>query len=150
MSEDLDKSFAERREAGLALVEEILSPEARHFMDNHKASGGFCSEISEIAVQNVFAQLWTRPGLDRRSRSLLTLGILTGLRSREELQVHFSIALKNGLSVTEIEEIVYHATAYAGFPASNVAREAAGAALIQAGLISAAPSFDPSVNEITD
>lgn len=148
MSDNQDKNFAEHREAGLAVIEEILSPEARIFMDNHKASGGFCSEISEIAIHNVFAQLWARPGLDRRSRSLLTLGMLTGLRSRDELQVHFAIALKNGLSVTEIEEIVYHATAYAGFPAANVARAAAGAALVQAGIVATTGSFDPATNDV--
>lgn len=135
------KTLAERREAGLDVVSKILSPQTAEFMDGHVDKGGFCSEISEIAIENVFAQLWARPGLDLRARSLLTLGILIGQRSRDELRVHFGIGLRNGLTVEEIEEIVYHSVGYAGFPASNIARETAAAALAAAGVIEPLPDW---------
>ena len=128
------RSYAERREDGLKAIDEMLSPEFRAFMENHADNGGFCSEISEIAIDNIFGQLWSRPGLDRRARSILTIGILIGQRFANELQEHFSIALKHDVTVEEIEEIIYHASGYAGFPASNVARKAAIAALKEAGL----------------
>jgi 4-carboxymuconolactone decarboxylase len=65
--------------------------------------------------------------LDRRSRSLVTLGALIALRASEELKFHFPIALRNGLTIDEIDEVIYHMTGYAGYPAAanarNVARE---------------------------
>ncbi|WAJ44116.1 carboxymuconolactone decarboxylase family protein [Mycobacterium sp. Aquia_216] len=89
--------------------------------------GGFADELGELSLDHVFGALWTRPGLDRRSRSLVTLGALIALRATEELRLHFPIALRNGLTIDEIEEVIYHMTGYAGYPAattaSNVARD---------------------------
>jgi 4-carboxymuconolactone decarboxylase len=99
------------------------------------SSPNFCMEMTDIAMDNVFARLWVRPGLDLRARSLLTLGILIALRAYEELEVHFPIALKNGCTIEEIEEVIYHSTAYAGFPAANLARRAAVRTLRKEGKI---------------
>ena len=72
---------------------------------------GVAGELMELGLDHVFGALWTRPGLDRRSRSLVTLGAL--------------IALRNGLSIEEIEEVIYHMTGYAGYPAAATARNVA-------------------------
>jgi 4-carboxymuconolactone decarboxylase len=88
-------------------------------------SPDFCREIAEISMDSVFGKLWLREGLDLRARSLVTLGILIALHARDELRVHFPIALKNGCTLEELEEVIYHSTAYAGFPAANIARRAA-------------------------
>jgi len=88
-------------------------------------SPDFCAEIAEISMDNVFAKLWVRDGLDLRARSLVTLGILIALHAYDEIKVHVPIALKNGCTLKELEEVIYHSTAYAGFPAANVARRAA-------------------------
>jgi 4-carboxymuconolactone decarboxylase len=87
--------------------------------------GGVAGELGELSLEHVFGALWTRPGLDRRSRSLVTLGALIALRATDELKFHFPIALRNGLSVKEIEEVIYHLTGYAGFPAANAASRVA-------------------------
>lgn len=63
--------------------------------------------------------MWVRPGLDRRSRSLVTLGILIAIQSSDEPRLHVAAALRNGLTRTELEEVVYHAACYAGFPAAG-------------------------------
>lgn len=84
--------------------------------------GGFADELADLSFDHVFGSLWTRPGLDRRSRSLVTLGALIALRATEELKFHFPIALRNGLTLKEIEEVVYHMAGYAGFPAASTAR----------------------------
>jgi 4-carboxymuconolactone decarboxylase len=105
-----------------ALVADMLSPEVAEAMANAGNSTEFGAYLGKLALDNVFGQLWTRPGLDRRSRSLLTLGILIALRATEELQFHIPAALRNGLTRTELEEIIYHASAYAGFPAAASAR----------------------------
>ncbi|BBZ42781.1 hypothetical protein MPRM_00620 [Mycobacterium parmense] len=87
--------------------------------------GGFAEELGDMTIDHVFGALWTRPGLDRRSRSLVTLGALVALRAGEELKFHFPIALRNGLSVEEVEEVIYHLAAYAGYPAAASARKIA-------------------------
>lgn len=83
---------------------------------------GFAGELGELSLDNVFGALWSRPGLDRRSRSILTIGILIALGATEELKVHFPIALLNGVTREELEEIVYHSAGYAGYPAASTAR----------------------------
>jgi 4-carboxymuconolactone decarboxylase len=91
--------------------------------------------MTELSMDNVFSKLWLREGLDLRGRSLLTLGILIGMRAYEKLTVHFPIAVKNGCTLEELNEVIYHATAYAGFPAANNARVAAVRSLRMEGLI---------------
>lgn len=99
------------------------------------ASPNFAAEMGRLAFDNVFASLWVRPGLDLRARSLVTLGILIALRAEDELKVHFPIALANGCTLQELEEVIYHATAYAGFPAANCARAVATDSFRKQGLI---------------
>jgi 4-carboxymuconolactone decarboxylase len=84
--------------------------------------GGFADELAELSIDHVFGALWTRPGLDRRSRSLVTLGALIALRATDELNIHFSVALRNGLTQDELSEVVYHVAGYAGYPAATAAR----------------------------
>lgn len=91
--------------------------------------GGIADELGDLGLDHVFGAIWNRPGLDRRSRSLVTLGALIALRATEELKFHFQIALRNGLSITEIEEVIYHMTGYAGYPAAATARKVAREAL---------------------
>lgn len=91
--------------------------------------GSFGDELGDLAMSYVFGALWARPGLDRRSRSLITLGALIALRATDELKFHFPIAVQNGIDIAELEEVIYHLTAYAGFPAATAARNVATAAL---------------------
>jgi 4-carboxymuconolactone decarboxylase len=109
------------REKGIRLVREMI-PAAAADVEGGMPAGAFAGELSELSLVNVFGRLWTREGLDRRSRSLVTLGILIALGSTEELKIHFSIARQNGLTREELEEVIYHATGYIGFPAANTAR----------------------------
>jgi 4-carboxymuconolactone decarboxylase len=124
----------EERTAAGELLASFGSVAMKRMIDEG-ATTTFGNEIGQLAMENVFARLWLRPGLDRRSRSLLTLGILIALQAHAELKVHVLIALKNGLSVEELEEVIYHATGYAGFPAAYGARVAAVEALRMEGII---------------
>jgi 4-carboxymuconolactone decarboxylase len=92
------------------------------------SGGGFGSAMMELAVDFVFGSIWT-PGLDRKQRSLVTLGILIALRRTEEFKNHVQVGLRNGLTVGEIEEALIQATAYAGFPAAYAASNAAAEVL---------------------
>jgi 4-carboxymuconolactone decarboxylase len=90
---------------------------------------GFAPELMNIGIESVFGRLWTREGLSRRDRSLVTLGILIALRSTDELAYHFKIGRTNGLTDDEVAEVIYHASGYAGFPAAATAKNVAVKAL---------------------
>jgi 4-carboxymuconolactone decarboxylase len=113
--------MSQTRTEGLDVFEEMMPGIVPDNMESLR-DGSFADEMFELSLDHVFGSLWTRPGLDRRSRSLVTLGALIALRADEELKFHFPIALRNGLTVEELEEVVYHLTGYAGFPAANTAR----------------------------
>lgn len=127
--------MTDQREQALKLVGEMTSPEVAAALANAATSREFGAFIGELALRNVFAEVWARPGLDRRSRSLVTLGILIALRAFDELEAHCLIAIRNGLTVRELEEVIYQASAYAGFPAAHAARNVALKTLLQAKII---------------
>ena len=113
--------MTDARTDGLAVFKDLLPG----LIPDHVTSmrdDGFAGELGELSLDHVFGALWTRPGQDRRSRSLVTLGALIALRAGEELKFHFPIALRNGLTTEELEEVVYHLTGYVGFPAATLAR----------------------------
>jgi 4-carboxymuconolactone decarboxylase len=122
-------------ESGLRVAAEILGPEASGALAGSLTSSSFGAQRGALALKYVMSELWCRPGLDRRGRSLVTLGILIALRQTEELKIHAVAAVRNGCTVQEVEEAIYHATAYAGFPAANHAALVAGEALRAGGLI---------------
>ena len=108
--------------AAKTIVAGMISPQVAVAMANAEESSEFGAYLGKLALDYVFGQLWTRPGLDRRTRSLITLGILIALRATEELAVHIPAAMRNGVTKEEIEEVIYHSSAYAGFPAASSAR----------------------------
>lgn len=116
------------REQGFQVFRELL-PGVLPDGDVEITEGSFGSEMLPLVMDNVFGRLWTRDGLGRRDRSLVTLGILIALHATDELKIHVQIARNNGLTEDEIAEVVYHSTAYAGFPAANAALRVAGEAL---------------------
>ncbi len=121
--------MANLREDGLQVFREMLPgvlPDG-----DVDFGGGFAPELMDIGIENIFGRLWTREGLSRRDRSLVTLGILITLRATEELKAHFRIARQNGLTDDELAEVIYHASGYAGFPAAATAKNVAVEALFK-------------------
>lgn len=119
---------------GLAVMREMLGSEAAEAMQESIAAGGFGSPLAALAVDYAFADVWARDGLDRRSRSLVTIAILIAQRQPSELRNHVRIGLANGLSPREIEEALIQAAPYVGFPAVATAMSAIIDALRDAGL----------------
>jgi 4-carboxymuconolactone decarboxylase len=118
MNQDLfDKGMAVRREV---LGAEYVDASIRN-------ADGFTREMQELVTQYCWGDIWNRPGLDRRSRSLLNLAMLTALNRPHELKLHVRGALNNGLSREEIKEVFLQAAIYCGVPAAldsfRVARE---------------------------
>jgi 4-carboxymuconolactone decarboxylase len=130
-----DDMSGDRTEKGISLAGKMMGEGVAAQMKAGLESSRFGAGLSKLALEHVFNGVWARPGLDLRSRSLVTLGILIALRQSEELKVHVMAAIRNGCTVYEIEEVLYHATAYAGFPAAVLATGAAKEVLREEGLI---------------
>ena len=89
----------------------------------------FTTDFQDLITRYAWGDVWSRPGLDRRTRSMLTLALLTALGHEDELALHVRAALANGVTQVEIGEVLLHAAVYAGVPAANRAFAAAQAAL---------------------
>jgi 4-carboxymuconolactone decarboxylase len=81
----------------------------------------FTAPFQEFITRYAWGEVWNRPGLDRRQRSMITLAALTAVRAEGELELHVRAALRNGLTPEEIREVLLHTAVYAGVPAANAA-----------------------------
>jgi len=98
-------------------------------------SDDFMMAFQDAVTDLAWGYSWSRPGLDRRSRLILTLGILAGLGRHQELGIYAQGAVRNGISVDEIKEILIHVTSYCGTPAGRQAFLAVHAALVESGAL---------------
>jgi 4-carboxymuconolactone decarboxylase len=89
----------------------------------------FTHDFQDFITRTAWGEVWTRPGLDRRTRSCLTLALLTALGRTEEIPMHVRGALRNGVTADEIGEVLLHSAVYAGVPAANTAFRVAQEAL---------------------
>jgi 4-carboxymuconolactone decarboxylase len=78
-------------------------------------------DFQQLITEYAWGTVWTRPGLDRRTRSLITITALVALGHHEELALHLRGALRNGVGVEEIKETLLHSAVYCGVPAANTA-----------------------------
>ncbi|WP_433755254.1 4-carboxymuconolactone decarboxylase [Nocardia sp. CA-135398] len=81
----------------------------------------FTRPFQEYITEAAWGAIWTRDGLDRRTRSCVTLAVLTALGRHEEIAMHVRAAITNGLTAAEIAEVLLHTSVYAGVPAANAA-----------------------------
>ena len=109
----------ERYDRGLEIRREVLGAE---YVDAAIASADELSRpLQELVTEYCWGEVWGRPGLPRKTRSLLNIGILTALNRPHELQLHTAGALRNGCSESEIVEVVLQTAIYCGVPAAVVA-----------------------------
>ena len=106
--------------------------------DEHvdRALGGaseYAAPFQAYLTRIAWGEVWARPGLDRRTRSCLTLALLTALRAEGEIPMHVRAAIRHGVTPEEIREVVIHAALYAGIPAGNAAFKLAEATLREMG-----------------
>jgi 4-carboxymuconolactone decarboxylase len=99
-------------------------------------SGTFGAAISGYAIDQAFGEIWDRPGLDRKSRSMVTMALMVAQRQPHEFAIHMRIGLNNGLTVDEIEEVLIQTLPYVGFPAVSTALSAAIDVIKERGLAS--------------
>jgi 4-carboxymuconolactone decarboxylase len=120
-------------DVGMETRREVLGDE--HVDRATATAGGFGAPWQEFITRYAWGGVWSRPGLDRRTRSAITLAALISMRAENEVGMHVRAALRNGLTVEEINEIFIHTAVYAGVPASNSALAIARQVLREEGAI---------------
>jgi len=110
--------MSDRYERGLQTRREVLGDE--HVDRMIAGTTPFDAEFQRGITETVWADLWSDPRLDRKTRSLVTIAILAALRS-EELEIHLRASLNTGVADEELAEVLRHVAVYAGVPAANSA-----------------------------
>jgi 4-carboxymuconolactone decarboxylase len=119
----------ERREAGMRVRRSVLGDE--HVKRAEAAKDDFDADFQDLITRYAWGEIWTRPGLPRHTRSLLTIGLMVALNRGEELRLHIRAAANNGVTAAEIREVLLHCAVYCGVPAANAAFHAAKEVLDQ-------------------
>ena len=122
-------------EAGLATRKAVLG--AEHVERSLAQVSEFSRPIQELVTEYCWGAVWNRPGLERRTRSLVNLAMLTALGRNHELGVHVKGALTNGVTVEEIQEVLIQAAIYVGVPAALESFRVAEQVISEIGEISA-------------
>jgi 4-carboxymuconolactone decarboxylase len=104
-------------EDGMRIRREILGDE--HVDDAIARTTDDTAAFQDLITRYAWGEIWARPGLDRRTRSAITLMALIALNREQELAMHIRAALRNGLSREEIGEVLLHSAIYCGVPAAN-------------------------------
>ncbi len=107
---------SEQYDAGMRARREVLGD--AHVDRSLAAAADVTQPLQDLVVEYGWGAIWTRPGLDRKTRSLLNIGMLTALNRPHELEVHLKGALNNGCSREEIVEVVLQTAVYCGLPAA--------------------------------
>jgi len=121
----------ERSVQGLAVRREVLGD--AHVDKAVAATTPFTADFQSFITRYAWGDIWSRPGLSRAERSMITLTALAVLRQDEELAMHLRAALRNGLSPDQIKEVLLQVAVYAGVPAANRAFAIAARVLAEAG-----------------
>lgn len=107
---------SERFEQGLEIRRQVLGND--HVARSLDQTSAFGRPVQELVTEIAWGDIWSRPGLDHRTRSLLNLAMLTALNRMHEFAVHVRGAVRNGCTVAEIQETLLQTVAYCGAPAA--------------------------------
>jgi 4-carboxymuconolactone decarboxylase len=131
------RSDDERRDDGFGVRRAVLGD--AHVDRAVAGTTDFTEPFQDFITRTAWGDVWSRPGLDRRTRSIITLTALTAIRAEGELAMHVRAAITNGLTPDEIGEVLLHTAIYAGVPAANAAFKIANETLRELGLPEAQP-----------
>ena len=121
---------AQRAERGMKVRREVLGDE--HVDRAVAATTPFTEPFQDLITRYAWGEIWSRPGLSRPERSLVTLAVLAALQHEQELAMHVKAALRNGLTPGQIQEVLLQVAVYAGVPVGNRAYPIAQRALAEA------------------
>jgi len=109
----------ERRERGMKARREVLGDE---YVDrSQKSATPLTRDFQDLITRYAWGEIWTRPGLDRRTRSCITVAMTVALNRPDELALHLRGALRNGVTVDELREVLLQTAVYCGVPAAHTA-----------------------------
>ncbi|MFC5724733.1 carboxymuconolactone decarboxylase family protein [Streptomyces gamaensis] len=103
------------RASGDAVRREVLGDE---YVDGVSDTWAGAAQMQDLVVRFAWGTVWSRPGFDRTTRSLLTVAVLTALNRKHELELHIGGALRNGCTVDDLVEVALHCAVYCGMPAA--------------------------------
>ena len=106
-------------EKGMALRRAVLGD--KHVDQAEAKKNEVTEEFQEFITRYAWGEIWTRPGLDRKTRSCITLAMMVALHRKDEFKLHFRASFNNGLTKDEIKEVLLQSAIYAGVPAANAA-----------------------------
>jgi 4-carboxymuconolactone decarboxylase len=112
-----------RYEQGMKVRREVLGD--AHVDRSLKNRDAFNEEFQDLITRYAWGEIWSRPGLPRQTRSMITLAMMVALNRGEEFRMHVRAALNNGVTREEIKEVLLQAAVYCGVPAANSAFHAA-------------------------
>ena len=116
-------------EAGLAVRRRVLGE--AHVKRSLENATEFDKDFQELMTRHAWGDIWTRPGLDHRTRSLITIAMLAALGRNDELELHVRATRNTGATADEVKEVLMQVAIYAGIPAANSAFRIAKAALAE-------------------
>ena len=121
--------MTDERKSGIEVRRAVLGDA---YVDRAQASRTpLNEEFQDLLTRYAWGEIWTRPGLDRRTRSCITVAMLVALNRRDELALHMRAALRNGVTVDELKEILLQTMIYCGLPAANDAFKVAANVLAE-------------------
>src|ERR1700731_2642680 len=109
----------QRYEQGLKVRREVLGDS--HVDKSLQNKNAFNEDFQELITRYAWGEIWSRPGLPRKTRSMITLAMMVALNRADEFQLHIRAALNNGLTPDEIKEVLLQTAIYCGVPAANTA-----------------------------
>ncbi|HGE8473472.1 MAG: 4-carboxymuconolactone decarboxylase [Serratia marcescens] len=117
----MDEQLTQRQryQQGMTVRRAVLGDE--HVGNTLAALSPFNEEFQHFITRYAWGEVWTRPGLSRHTRSLITIAMLIALNREAELKMHIRAAFNNGVTREELKEVLMHAALYCGLPASNAA-----------------------------
>jgi 4-carboxymuconolactone decarboxylase len=122
--------MSDRKQSGMQIRRAVLGDA---HVDRAEASRTpLTDEFQDLITRYAWGEIWTRPGLDRRTRSCITVAMLVALNRNEELALHMRAAMTNGVTVDELKEILLQTAVYCGVPAANTAFGVAAKVLAEA------------------
>jgi 4-carboxymuconolactone decarboxylase len=102
---------------GMAVRRQVLGDEHVDRAEAHRTT--LTSDFQDLVTRYAWGEIWTRPGLDRRVRSCITVALMVALNRPEELAMHLRAARRNGVTLEELREVLLHTAVYCGMPAAN-------------------------------
>jgi 4-carboxymuconolactone decarboxylase len=112
-----------RYQEGLAVRRDVLGD--AHVDRSLKRVDEFNRDFQDLITRYAWGEIWSRPGLPKHTRSILTLGLMVALNRMDEFRMHVRAAIRNGVSRAEIKEVLLQVAVYCGVPAANSAFHAA-------------------------